>query len=113
MQAEAERACDDLVLAPGSRPADYAQHILHIASGLQVGLSAVHAGIALARPHKLERRIRAILDATRTRRRLTLGSIFLAAVLALLRPPEAVIPLVKAAKDFQGRGITARLGLPA
>ncbi|MHC4715724.1 MAG: ankyrin repeat domain-containing protein, partial [Planctomycetota bacterium] len=80
-QRESERACDDLVLAAGSRPADYAEHILGIASGLQSPVLAAHSGIAMARRSRLEGRLLAILDRTRNRRRLTLAAILVAAVL--------------------------------
>ena len=89
LQTEAERACDDLVLNAGSRPADYAEHILEIASGLHAGTLAAHSSIAMARPRKLEGRLRAILDGTRNRR----GLKRLIAVLALAAAACLVLPL--------------------
>lgn len=71
MQVERERACDDLVLAAGAKPSDYAEHLLRIASGLQSHLFATYSGIAMARKSKLEGRVLAILDATRNRHPLT------------------------------------------
>ena len=82
MQAEAETACDDLVLSAGSRPSDYATHLLEIASGLRSGMLAAYGSIALARPSRLEGRLRAILDGRRSRRALTRWGI-LAAVTAV------------------------------
>ncbi len=81
LQAEGERACDDLVLNAGNKPGDYAGHILQIASGLESKLFAAHSGIAMARPSKLEGRLLAILDTKRNRRTLTRIGILAAALL--------------------------------
>ena len=81
--SEGERACDDLVLTAGSRPADYAEHLVEISSGLQAGRLAVHSSIAMVRPAKLEGRVRAILSPTRNRRALRRTVILIAAVLAI------------------------------
>ncbi|KPK79636.1 MAG: hypothetical protein AMJ81_12980, partial [Phycisphaerae bacterium SM23_33] len=92
LQGEAERACDDLVLAAGSRPHDYAEHILHIASGLEAGMLAAHAGIGMARKSKLEGRLLAILDGRRSRRSLTRIGVLLAVLLvAALVVPVAIM----------------------
>jgi hypothetical protein len=85
MIAERERACDDIVLRHGARPADYAEQILQIAAGLRPG----YGGIAMARPSKLEGRLRAILDSTRNRAAVT-RFIVLAALILLA---VIVIPL--------------------
>lgn len=71
LQSESERACDDLVLNAGSKPSNYAEHILRIASGLQTGAFAAHSSIAMARRSNLEGRLLAILDPRRNRRSLT------------------------------------------
>ncbi len=68
---ERERACDDIVLCHGTRPADYAEQILQIASGIPAQRFAVHGGIAVARRSSLEGRLLAILDGRRDRRGLT------------------------------------------
>ncbi len=81
MQIEAEAACDDLVLGAGSKPAEYAEHLLEIASGLRSHLFAAHSSIALARKSKLEGRLLAILDGRRNRRRLTMVGAMLAVLL--------------------------------
>ena len=92
LQNESERACDDLVLAAGSQPDDYAQHILEIASTLQSGMLASHSGIAMARKSKLEGRLLAILDGKRNRRRLTvIGILVAAAIVAGIVVPISIL----------------------
>ena len=81
MAAQSERSCDDLVLAAGSAPADYAEHILQIASGLRTSALAGCAGIAMAHRSKIEGRLLAILDARRKRRIPTRTGLLLAALL--------------------------------
>jgi beta-lactamase regulating signal transducer with metallopeptidase domain len=68
LRREREQACDDLVLNSGLRSSDYAAHLLGIASAAQRPTLAYVAAVAMARPAGLEARIRAILDARRTRR---------------------------------------------
>ncbi len=92
MQREAEIACDDMVLAAGERPSDYASHLLEIASGLESGMLASYSSIAMARKSKLEGRLLAILDAGRNRRALTRAGICVATVLiAAIAIPLACI----------------------
>jgi len=92
MQREAEAACDDMVLSAGSRPSDYAGHLLEIASGLKSGMLAAYSSIAMARQSKLEGRLLAILDPRRNRRALTRLGIVLAGVLvAALAVPLSIL----------------------
>ena len=81
MQAECERACDDLVLEAGSKPSDYASHLLEIASGLHAERLSGVAAIAMARPSRLEGRLLAILDVKRSRSALTWGVVLAGIVL--------------------------------
>ena len=65
LRAERERACDDLVLAAGTRGSDYANQLLEIARVMQGGrFPGVLAGASLAMAHRsqLEGRLIAILD---------------------------------------------------
>jgi hypothetical protein len=101
MAIESERACDDLVLASGVPPADYAEQLLAIATGIDRGrLTALAAGaVAMARPQGLESRLRAILSDRVNRRSLTLG----AGLLLLLAFGSVLLPvaMMKAVADDQ------------
>ncbi len=64
-RTERERACDDLVLAAGTRGPDYATELIEIARVMRSGrFPAVLAGASLAMAHRseLEGRLMAILD---------------------------------------------------
>jgi HEAT repeat protein/beta-lactamase regulating signal transducer with metallopeptidase domain len=64
-RAERERACDDLVLASGTRGSDYADQLLDMARGLRGdGFAGLLTGATLAMAHRsqLEGRLIAILD---------------------------------------------------
>jgi HEAT repeat protein/beta-lactamase regulating signal transducer with metallopeptidase domain len=65
VRTERERACDDLVLAAGTRGPDYADQLIEIARVMRAGrFPAVLAGASLAMAHRseLEGRLMAILD---------------------------------------------------
>jgi len=110
LQIEAERVCDDLVLASGYRPEDYADDILQIASGLQANLLAAHNSIAMARSSKLEGRLLAILDRTRSRRKLTLlGGLLVASLVIAFVVPVAILR-VRAEEEKPGGPVAATLG---
>jgi beta-lactamase regulating signal transducer with metallopeptidase domain/tetratricopeptide (TPR) repeat protein len=60
LRRESERAADDLVLASGTRPSDYAAHLVAIVRGL--AREPERWAFAMARPSQVEERVRAILD---------------------------------------------------
>jgi HEAT repeat protein/beta-lactamase regulating signal transducer with metallopeptidase domain len=65
LRTERERACDDLVLAAGTRGPDYADQLIEIARVMRAGrFPAILAGASLAMAHRseLEGRLMAILD---------------------------------------------------
>lgn len=67
VRTERERACDDLVLAAGTRGPEYADQLLEIARVMRAGrFPGVMAGASLAMAHRsqLEGRLMAILDPT-------------------------------------------------
>ena len=68
VRREAEQACDELVIASGTKPSVYAGHLL----GIFRSVGAPHPvapALAIARPHAFEARLRAILDPTAPGRR--------------------------------------------
>jgi beta-lactamase regulating signal transducer with metallopeptidase domain len=95
LRTERERACDDLVLASGTRGSDYADQLLDIARVMRAGrFPAVLAGasLAMAQRSQLEGRLMAILDPSVPRRGLTRARAFAAAVVfALLIVPVASV----------------------
>jgi beta-lactamase regulating signal transducer with metallopeptidase domain len=67
LRIERELACDDRVIAAGTRPRDYAGHLLEIAYSLgHRGAPAL--AVSMARPRQLEGRMLAALDDRRDRR---------------------------------------------
>ena len=92
MRAERERACDDHVLATGTKASDYAHELLDIVSGLRQPELA--AALAMARRSQLEGRVLAVLNPALPRgsvsrkAALTLAALTLCIVLPLsaLRP---------------------------
>jgi TonB family protein len=85
---ESERACDDAVLNLGVDRRDYATHLLEIARALTVDRDLAPA-LAMARPTNIERRFRALLDASSSRRPPTRRLACTVAFMVLL----AVLPL--------------------
>ena len=68
LQVDREFACDDLVLAAGAPPREYAGHLLDIAYSFGGGRAPALA-VRMARQSQLEGRLRALLDGARHRRR--------------------------------------------
>ena len=81
---ERERATDDLVLAAGARPTDYASHLLEVAQQMQSRAAIGWAAVAMARPSQLEGRLLAILDGRVNRKAPGRVAAALAAVLAVV-----------------------------
>ena len=97
MRMERERACDDLVLAAGTRGSEYADQLLDIARVMRAGrFPAVLAGASLAMAHRsqLEGRLMAILDPTVPRRALSRvrAGLVVAAFAGLVVPVAAIQP---------------------
>jgi len=61
LRREGERACDELVIASGVRPSDYATELLAIAQTFGARRTVWPTGIAMAREHGLQDRLNAIL----------------------------------------------------
>ena len=62
LRAEREHACDDLVLASGTRGSDYADHLIEIARSMRSAMAPTWAAVAMAHRSQLEGRLMAILD---------------------------------------------------
>ncbi|HEY1433900.1 MAG TPA: M56 family metallopeptidase, partial [Thermoanaerobaculia bacterium] len=62
VRRDAEQACDELVIAAGTKPSVYAGHLLGIFRSLGEPAHSVAPALAMARPHHFESRLRAILD---------------------------------------------------
>ena len=95
IRTERERACDDLVIASGTRGSDYAEELLEIARVMRAGrFPGLMTGATLAMAHRsqLEGRLIAILDPKVPRAsvsRLTTGAAAVAVAVAL--PPLAAL----------------------
>ncbi|MFL5562825.1 MAG: M56 family metallopeptidase [Gemmatimonadaceae bacterium] len=61
LRSESERACDDLALSCGTRPTDYAEHLLDIVTSIRRDATPSVA-LAMARRKEFEGRMLAILD---------------------------------------------------
>jgi beta-lactamase regulating signal transducer with metallopeptidase domain/tetratricopeptide (TPR) repeat protein len=61
-RAECERACDDLVLATGTKPSEYAEHLLSIARALPHVDPFRSVTLAMSRRSQLEGRLLSILE---------------------------------------------------
>ncbi len=111
MQAERERACDDLVLGGGIKGSQYAEQLLEIASNLQAHRMAGYSAIAMARPSKLEGRLLAILDSKRNRKAITWAGVIVAVIVAAaVALPVAILRAGDGQKDA---GPAAPLAQPA
>ncbi len=92
LRAEAEAACDDLVLTHGVPAPDYAAHLLEIVRALASRRQTLTGTVAMAHRQEVAGRLRTILDGHKprggvSRRRLALAGL---AMLAILVPLAAV-----------------------
>lgn len=88
MREEREHACDDAVLSIGTRPVEYADHLLDIVRSLG-SAEGPAAALAMARRSQFEGRLLAILDSATPRGGVSRGLGFAALALAA----AAVLPL--------------------
>ena len=100
MRTEVERACDDHVLNAGYQSTDYAQHLLNIVQNIRKADTTTRSAVAMARPSKIEGRLRTILAENRNRRPMTkiavaIGVLMLtcfAVLMGVMQLAEAVDP---------------------
>jgi beta-lactamase regulating signal transducer with metallopeptidase domain len=95
MHVEREQACDDQVLAAGTRASDYAGHLLEVARAFRSRPLTAVAAVSMARPSQLEGRVVAVLDAARARGRVPARVAVLAGGVAAV----ALFPLAAASPD--------------
>lgn len=108
LRAEAEAACDDLVLGAGLSAPDYARHLLDVALGARRSQGAGWGAVAMAQSPKVEGRLRAVL-AQHSRRPVTRkAAAGLLAAALLLALPLGALRLVA-----QGQAIPDALRLVA
>lgn len=87
LRVESERACDDIALACGARPSDYAEQLLDIVTAVRRQFTPAVA-LAMAHRKEFEGRMLAILDPEVRRaaptRRQTLASVTMLALMSLV-----------------------------
>ncbi|HEX5473986.1 MAG TPA: M56 family metallopeptidase [Vicinamibacterales bacterium] len=121
MRAERERACDDLVLAAGTRGSDYADQLIEIARVMRIGrFPALWTGTTLAMAHRtqLEGRLLAILDPgiprhTLTRVRIAAAACVFAAVLVPVATVQPWAETVHAQEAPEPSPVTRPAPVPA
>lgn len=117
LRVERELACDDRVLAAGTRAREYAAHLLEVARAFRPSPLAGAVAVSMARPSQLEGRLLAVLDHLRNRHALTrragLGAA--AAALALVLPLAAARPASADGKPTAAphRGVAPTIAAPS
>jgi beta-lactamase regulating signal transducer with metallopeptidase domain/HEAT repeat protein len=127
LRAESERACDDLALACGTRPSDYAEHLLDILTSVRAHRTPTMA-MAMATRSEFEGRMLAILDPHLTRTAPTrlqastlAGGVMMFAIVtgaaiprdASSPPPDArAVAALDTAADSTGDAVAAPLSRP-
>ena len=114
LRAEAERACDDLVLSSGIPAPDYAQHLLAVAAALSRAVRPLPLAVPMAGRGPLESRLRAVLT-SRPRRAPSRRFAALAFVLAfiVLVPLAVLRPAARAARRRTSPLMLAPVVFPA
>ncbi|CAN5625635.1 hypothetical protein BH23GEM7_BH23GEM7_08850 [soil metagenome] len=103
LREERERACDDHVIAAGTDPAEYANHLLQIVRSFGTGKAASPA-LAMARRSQFEGRMLAILEPRTRRRGISRPTAWLAAGVAL----GAALPLAALSPALRAEASTLR-----
>lgn len=109
IRIERERACDDLVLLAGQRPAAYADCLLQIAGAMSNVPLAAAAAVTMARKSQLEGRLLAVLDVKRKRGAVKKWAVALGILLLL----ALAIPLGLIKLSSAPGGATATSKLPS
>jgi hypothetical protein len=113
LRAEREHACDDLVLAAGTRGSDYADHLLDIARSLRSGAWPTWSAVTMAHRSQLEGRLMAILDPALPRRSPTRRAVAAFAAVAIVSIVSlAGVRAVAKAADAEAQGRPSALASP-
>lgn len=88
-RSECERACDDLVLAGGTKPSEYADHLLEIARTMPAFDPYRAVTLAMSRKSQLEGRLLSILQPAGARRVFSGRTVAIACALAV----AVIVPL--------------------
>ena len=99
LRIESERACDDWVLADGTRASDYAEHLVKLARAIKRSSCPEPAALMIARPSQLQSRLESILDPKTSRNRTGRAAAGTVAAMAMLAiaPIAAIRPVARTA----------------
>ncbi len=101
-----EKACDEEVLSLGTRPSEYARHLLFLATGLRRGPGAL--AMPVVHPSQLERRIKSIL----ARRRPHLSLLRTALTLMVIGAAGVSVAFVRPIRSGEAESSEATAGVP-
>jgi beta-lactamase regulating signal transducer with metallopeptidase domain/HEAT repeat protein len=114
LRVESERACDDIALACGARPSDYAEQLLDIVTSVRRQFTPAVA-LAMAHRKEFEGRMLAILDPevrrTAPTRRQTVLSIATLALMSLV--VGAAVPAPRTPNDMSGSANAQDAAVPS
>lgn len=97
---ECERACDDLVIASGAKPSDYAEHLLAIARALPHTDPFRSVTLAMTRRSQLEGRLLSILQPNARRATFSIKTLSMYMAMAfVIMLPLASVKLVAAPQE--------------
>ena len=108
LRAESERACDDLVLGLGTRPSQYARHLLEIVAGAGHSFAPAVA-MPMAQRSDFEGRVLAILEAGASRHGRTRPMVVAVALAVALS--AVVVASITLTRGDQGGDPTGQGGL--
>ena len=105
-----EEACDEEVLALGSRPSQYATHLLSLAGGMTAQRPVLSLSMG-QRPHsQLERRIMTILEPHRPRRNVAATALMVMAISGVGVSAAVAHPVRSQSSDTIVAVVAARIG---
>lgn len=108
-RSECERACDDLVLAGGTKPSEYADHLLAVARSIPAFDPFRSVTLAMSRRSQLEGRLLSILQPGTARRVFSGRGVAVACVAAaaVIVPVTALRVVAQQAPEKQPRAVRA------